>query len=288
MTPEQKQSELLRHRAIILATLDYLLDRLGGSIVYDQFDVMTEYYQQQKIQTEKYYKLRRLDRLQQRLASLTKQTQNRDDVTFVGYIKEKTGYDVDFFEDLQKHVDTIVAKNEIRSQKELNDIGRMLHYYKQTSAGGEIVVKLKQLLLDYAKRNAESPSSANSRKRNAGYSEVISDIEKDGIKELTLRFSKGPKPKYFEEHETISPDGKRRIRITMWSDSKHSLTNVVIVFPTVSGPIYGIHGICHDVKASWKDNSTIVIETKTEYKPMVQNRMVRSFEDSIAIEYIEH
>ena len=87
MTPEQKQSELNRHRAIILVTLDYLLQRLGGSIVHDQFDPVTEYYQQQKIQTEKYYKQRRLDRLQQRLASLTKQAQNGDDVNFVGYIK---------------------------------------------------------------------------------------------------------------------------------------------------------------------------------------------------------
>ena len=188
MTPEQKQSELKRHRAIILATLDYLLERLGGSIGYDQFDPITEYYQQQKIQTEKYYKLRRLDRLQQRLASLTKQTQNRDDMTFVGYIKEKTGYDVDFFEDSRKHIDTIIAQNEIRSQKDVNDIGRMLHYYKQTSAGGEIVDKLKDLLIDYAKRTSNATSSATSRKRKTGYSEVISNIEKDGVKELTLRF----------------------------------------------------------------------------------------------------
>jgi len=72
LTPEEKQSELNRHRAILLATLDYLEERLGGSIVYDEYDPFTEYYQQQKVQTEKYFKQDRLDRLQHRLASLTK------------------------------------------------------------------------------------------------------------------------------------------------------------------------------------------------------------------------
>ena len=65
MTTEQKQSELERYRAILLATLDYMEERFGGSFVFDQYDPVTAYYQQQKIQTEKYFKQRRLDKLQQ-------------------------------------------------------------------------------------------------------------------------------------------------------------------------------------------------------------------------------
>jgi hypothetical protein len=109
LTPEEKQSELQRHRAILLATLDYLKERLGGSFVYDQYDPVTEYYQQQKVQTEKYFKQHRLDRLQQRLASLTKGLQNRTDLAFALYIKEKTGYDIDIFEVVRKRVNSIIA-----------------------------------------------------------------------------------------------------------------------------------------------------------------------------------
>ena len=90
--------------------MDYLLERYGGSFVSDQYDPTSEYFQQQKIQTEKYYKQRSLNRLQQRLVSLTKQGAHGDAINFAGYIKEKTGYDIDFFEDLQKPRRTKVSR----------------------------------------------------------------------------------------------------------------------------------------------------------------------------------
>jgi hypothetical protein len=110
LTLEQKQSELQRHRAILLAALNYLEERLGGSIVFDQYDPATEYYRQQKIQTEKYFKQRKLDKLQQRLTSLTKGLQIRDVLAFSTFIKEKTGYDIDIIEDLPNRVGAIIIK----------------------------------------------------------------------------------------------------------------------------------------------------------------------------------
>jgi len=282
MTPEQKQSELERHRAVLLATLDYLEQHLGGSFVCDQYDPVTEYYRQQKIQTEKYFKQRRLDRLQLQLASLSKGLQNRADLTFAPYIKEKTGYDIDIFEDLRKSVAAIIEQNEIRSQKKLNDIGTMLHYFHDTSVNGEEVEKLKALLTNYSKQTNEI-----SGKRKGEYSKVISRVEKDGIEEVTVRISTGPKPKHFEEQEATSPDGKRKLRVAQWSDDKHASTYVSVHFPTASGAVYGTSGIRPDVKARWKNNYTIIIETKKEYEANTQNKQVRSFDDVIAIEYIE-
>jgi hypothetical protein len=280
LTTEQKQSELQRYRIILLATLDYLQERLGGSIVFDEYDPATEYYQQQKIQTEKYFKQRRLDRLQQRLASLTKGLQNRADLNFASYIKEKTGYDIDIFEDLRKRVVAIVAQNEIRSQSELNDIGTMLHFFHEKGADIKEVQKLKLLLNDYSKR-----TSQRSRKRE--YSEIISSVEKEGIEEVTVRISTGPKPKHLVEQEATSPDGKRKLRVVQWSDRKYASTYVTVEFSTASGAVYGLSGIYPDVKAWWKDNSTIVIKTKKEYEANTQNKQVRSFDDIITIDYIE-
>lgn len=265
-----------------MATLNYLEQHLGGSFVYDQYDPVTEYYQQQKIQTEKYFKQRRLDRLQQRLASLTKGIQNRADLAFAPYIKEKTGYDIDIVDDLRNRVSAIIGQNEIRGQKELNDIGTMLHYFHETSVNGEEVEKLKSLLTDYSKHTNEI-----SGKRKGEYSEVISRVEKDGIEEVTVRISTGPKPKHFEEQEARSPDGNRKLRVMQWSDGKHASTYVAVHFPTASGTVYRTSGIRPDIKARWKDNSTIVIETKKEYEANTQNKQVRSFDDVITIEYIE-
>jgi hypothetical protein len=282
MQPEQKQLELVRHRSILLATLDYLEKLFGGSFVCDQYDPLAEYYQQQKIQTEKYFRQLKLDRLQQQLVKLTRDLQNRVDLNFAGYIKENTGYDIDIFEDLRKRVDAIIEHTGIRSENELNDIGTMMHYY-EVMADGEKVERFDTLLTNYSEGKHET-----SGKRKSGYSEVISRVEKDGIEEVTISVSTGPKPRHFNEQEEVSPDGKRRLRVTQWGDRKHASTSVAIEFPAASGAGYGTSGIHPDIKAWWKGNSTIVIETKKEYEASVHHKEVRSFDDVITIDYIEN
>ena len=49
LTPEQKQTELQRHRDIILATLDYLLSTHRGMIVFDDEDFIADHYEKQKM-----------------------------------------------------------------------------------------------------------------------------------------------------------------------------------------------------------------------------------------------
>ena len=95
-------------------------------------------------------------------------------------------------------------------------------------------------------------------------------------------------PRHWEVEEVLSPDGKRRLHITQWSDGRHPSTSVDILFPKASGTIYGVAGICPDVKAYWKDNSSVVIETNKTYLANTQHKQVRSFDDIITIEYIEH
>ena len=284
MTSEQKQSELQRHRAILLATLDYLEERFSGSLVYDEYDPITEYYQQQKIQTEQYFKQRRLDKLKQRLASHIKGLPGRVDLNFASYIKEKTGYEIDIFDHLRKRVDAIVAQNDIRSQRELSDIGSMLHFYQENAANGKEVEKLKSFLTDYFKKTNETTG-----KKKRKYSEVISRVEKDGIGEVTVSISTSPKPKHYEEQWATSPDGKHKLRVAKWADGKHASTYVAIHFANgSSGSFYGLNRICPDIKASWKDKSTIVVETKKDYSANTQHRQVRSFDEVITIEYVEH
>ena len=284
MTPEQKQKELQRHRAILLVTLDYLEERFAGSFVCDEHDAVAAYYQQQKIQTEKYFRQKRLDRLQQRLASHIKSLQNSVDLNFATYLKEKTGYHIDIFDDLRKRVNVIVAQKEIRSQSELNDIGTMLTFYKEIAANGKEVEDLKSLLIDYSKKNNEK-----SHKKKSEFYEVINRVVKDGIEEVEIRISSGPKPKISGEQWVTSPDGNNKLRIGQSGNDKHASTYIAIHFANGgSGAFYVLNGFCPDVKAGWKDKATIVVDTKKEYTVGIQYRQVRSFDQLITIEYNEH
>ena len=267
---------------MLLATIDYLQERSGGSFVYDQCDPVTEYHQQQKLLAAKYFKQRRLDRLQQRFKSLTRGLQDSTGLAFASYIKEKTGYEIDIFEDLRKRVAAIIAQNEIRSEKELGDIGTMIRIYHETAPDGEDIGKLSALLTSYVQQEQKA-----SAKRKSRYSEVTSIVEKEGMSIMSVTISTGPKPKHFEEQVIVSPDEKRRLRIVEWDGGKYASTCVTVEFPTASGAVYAINGIQHGIKAWWKDNSTIVIETSKEYKANAKHNQVRSFEDTINIEYIE-
>lgn len=282
MTHEEKQTELQRHREILFATIDYLISIHGASFVLDDEDYISEHYERQKTQIDKYYKQRRLDRLQQKLASLTKGMQNRADLAFAQYINEKTGYDIDIFEDLRKRYAVVIKQNEIRNQTELNEVGSMLHFFQETSPEGDETKKLQELVSNYSQHQVTSGKGKTER------SKVIRRVEKaDGTVEETIEVSTGPKPKHYEEQVAISPDGKRRLRIAQCGDGKNASTHVAIEFPTASGAVFGLNGIYTDVTAWWKDNSTIVIETKKDYPANTKHKKVRSFDDAIAIEYIE-
>lgn len=281
MTSTGKQSELIRHRAIIQATLDYLVMRKGGSLVFDDYDFLVEYYQQQKIQAEKYFKLRRLDRLRQQLARLTKSMEFDIDMEFYGYIKETTGYELDIFAGLRERVEAVLERKEIRDDKEHSDVMQMLRYYEQTAGGKEIRDRLGLLLSAWAMRMLAKPDM-----RKSGYMEVISRVEKDGLIIDEGYFSIGPKPKHFVNNEVVSPDGRRRLRVVQWGNGTNSSTYVSVELKGGSGAIYGLDGIFPDVKAYWKDNQAIVIETEKDHKANTRCSRVRSFDDVIRIEYV--
>ena len=152
MTPEQKNSELKKHKDIILATIDYIIEGIEVGLTHDQFDTIVGYYQQQKQQTEKYYQGNRLDRLQQRLYSLTEYLRRRSDLSFASYIKEKTGYYIDIYENVRRRVNTIIEQNQIKNKKELDDVGIMLNVYKQHPVYQDKIDILKVLLIDFGKR----------------------------------------------------------------------------------------------------------------------------------------
>ncbi len=69
-------------------------------------------------------------------------------------------------------------------------------------------------------------------------------------------------------------------------DSTEANTQVLLTFDRTGAGIYFVYGIHKDLKVNWADNSTIIIETKEEYKSSQKSSEVKSFSDKIKINYI--
>jgi hypothetical protein len=160
LTTEKKKSELKRHRDIILTTIDYILQRIEDDLARDHSSAIAEHFQKQKQLTQKYYQSGRLDRLQQKLQSLTAFPRQQADLIFANYINEKTGYDIDIFENMRSCVDTIIQQNKIKNKKDLDDVSIMFEVYKQHPVDQNKVDILRNLLIEFGKRPGRQNSSS--------------------------------------------------------------------------------------------------------------------------------
>ena len=118
--------------------------------------------------------------------------------------------------------------------------------------------------------------------------ETIRKYQEGNVSHVEISVRTGPLPDHLVENEAISPDGRIRLRVTQWQKGDHASTGVTLTFPTGSGPVYGTTGIRPDVRAYWKDNTTIVVETRKEYFTAVRFSEIRSLADTVRIEYIEY
>ncbi len=257
MTSEEMQVELKRIRDILLATLNYHLEHYTGSIVFDQRDPAEEYYLKQIDEIENDFQKLRLDELQERWSHFKERLSRRVDLGFTNYIKQKTGYDIDIFEDLRKRVAPIIAQNKIDNVKEAQDVSNILEVYQKVSNNDGEVTTLRQLLNEYNQK----------------------------FKKPTLSKSLGRIIKNLEEKH--SPNHKHSIFIQHSGSGVNALTTVVISVPGGSGPIYCARGANLPIKAYWKDDSTIIIETNKNNIIDHKHEQVKSYQYIIKIEYVE-
>lgn len=299
MTDGEKQTELEKNRILLLATLDYHLEHYIGSMVFDQWDPATDFYLQEKKETEKDYQEFRLEMLQQRLGKFVRRLRDRTDLNFEGYIKEHTGYEIDIFKELRRDVATIVSKRKIEDDGELRSVDLMIQVFQSKSVGKEQIDLLIDLTDEFAKRKhpvkivgeaafsevkhvivqlkvPHPDSESTVTTDTGGTSRTIGEVEF-----ATLQRNNG----VLSEHR--SPDSLRKIMTRTNGVEKNALTEVSIMLKGGSGCIFCARGLSLPIKAYWKNNSTVVIETKKEYSVEIKHHTVSSFEDVVKIEYME-
>jgi len=264
MTPEEKQSELKRYRDILLATLEYHIVQFKVG-EYGGEDRLA-FFQQLKKQVEENYQKGRLSILKQWFRDMSEGPRETRDLNYCTYIREKTGYDIDIFKGFQERIEKIINRKRIRSANEYRDVLQMVDNLCQQKPFDAVKVAiLNKLLIAYDEKITGRKISE-------------SNAVKQKNQRLFIR-------KVFE---IPSPDQKRMLTINEFGiDETDCSTQVTINFRTSGAGVYGLAGINHDINAYWKDDNTIVIETRKDLKATQKWERVQSFQNVIKVEYIE-
>lgn len=264
MTTEEKQSDLNRYREILLATLDYFIER-SKSINYEDFDV-TAHYQQLKVKVEENYQKGRLNRLKQWLRDMTEEPRETGDLSFGRYIKERTGFEIDILGSFQKRIDKIVERKLIKTENEYRDVLAMIDKLcQQAPIDQDKIDILNNLIVDFDDKISGSKISKSKRKSSKKNNYFINQLS-----------------------ESYSPDNRRKLTLTeSGTDENYSSTHVCIEFEQSGSGVYAANGINLGIKTYWKDNITIVIETKKNYIVLQKWEQVQSFHNIVKVEYIE-
>lgn len=204
-------TEIKRYKDINLVAIDYLFQKTVGHFKWDDFDPAIRRCEKLKLKTEKLYLAKNLKGLEKLLRDITKERQQMGDLTFGSYIKEKTGYEIDVFE------------------------------------------------------NLNNPVKRRNTSKNDNY------------------FSR-------QLYETYSPDRKHRLVVSeSTSNLDNAVTQVSLNSEKGGATLYIANGINLEIRVHWRDNNSIVIETKEIYE--VVSRKIKSlqiFDHVFKIDLIEN
>lgn len=266
MNHKEKQAALEKYKAIAIATLDYLIKNYTGKLVFDQYDPHVMVYSTQKEQVERYFKQRKLDQLKRHSTNFQSILLHNLDVKFKDFIKEQTGYEIDIFKDLQDRIEAIVASKEITKDRELYDVRLMSDIYEKTNGDQKKLAVLQNLVVAFTDKIPVERSS-----------KVISEQK---YKEMRRRSG--------FLLDLASPDKKNRLELYTNGKDGCAQTSVNVYLKDGNGgAVYTAKGQSLPIKTYWKDNRTVVIETKKTYEVTTRYEKLSSLKNVIRIEYTE-
>lgn len=258
LTLETNQQELKRLRDIILTTVDYSLQKSAHTMKIDGQDPWKSRYQKLKQNAEKYFKENRLDKLKQVLSKALEDPLSRVDLSFNNYIHEKTGHEINIFQGIQERIDKIIKQNKIKNEKEFHDAARMISLLRQESSDESKISILHNLCRDFNKRRTKTENF------------------KDGYLLKELSHIKSPNEKF----RLIVYENER--------NGEHGTTTVSLSGKNAGASLYDADGVNLNIKAYWRNDNTIIIESKKEYKVFSRHKQIQFSNDIIEINLIEN
>ena len=93
---DEKTSELIKYRDLVLATIDYYLDNQLMKIKSADFD-STDHFKSLKLQTQEHFEKGRLTQLKQWFRDMIEIQVETGDLKFNKYLQDRTKYEIDIF-----------------------------------------------------------------------------------------------------------------------------------------------------------------------------------------------
>ena len=156
LTKDEKQEELKKYRELVLATIDYNLDKTVRQMNNVNFDA-TEHYTGLKLQTEEHFQKGRLTKLKQWFRDLTEMHVETRDLSFNSYLQDKTKYHSDIFKAFFQRVDKVIEKGEITTDLQFHDINIMLDQLTQEkTVDNQKIERLARLLSQYEQQKSKN------------------------------------------------------------------------------------------------------------------------------------
>jgi len=270
------KEERARNKSILLATFNYLLAYHSQAMVFDDYSPSQQWYLSDLAQTERDIKNSRSKQIERRLNMHISLLRHRYDQGYNAYIKVNTGYDMDIFESYKAAVLPIIERGSIQN----NDVYLVKNYlkaYEENPEEQENVNLLKEMLTKY-----------NGFYRGVGtvtkkFCFVVQGnkswtVDEEGMKDLH---------KDWLLYEETAPNGIAKLRIQFSGKGEHALTYINIALKGGEGAIYTAYGEQLPIKTYWKDNNTVVVVAKSEYKCLDKYQKVSSYGEVVHIEYVE-
>lgn len=272
------KAEREKNKHILLTTLNYLLEYHSGDMVFDDYSPSKNWYLNELKRTELDIKKYRSTQIKKRLDLHISLLRNQFDLGLNNYIKENTGYDIDIFEEFKANVMSFISKGSI-TNSDVDQIESYLKAYRTYPEEQENIRLLKALL---AKHEAEI-----SRLRRVGpfITQEFYGIVHGKIGKTMNAADYQQLTKKWLLYEEIAPNGLCKLSVQISGKGAQALTYVNISLRGGIGGVYGAKGEKLPIKAYWKDDHHIIIETKKEYENAFSYSQVRSYGELVKIHY---
>ncbi len=256
------KEEIKRNKSILLATLNYLLEYHSEDLVLDGYSPSRQWYLSEISQTGLDIGKSRSQRIKRRLEMHLSLLRYRFDLGLNAYIRAHTGYELDLFSEYKVEVMPIIARGSITG----NDVYLIENYLKA-----------------YGTDPLEKRSVAFLEKLTASYK---AKIQRLGAIEIVVTVTSDPlSQRKWLLYEETAPNGIFNLSVRISGKGAQAQTYVHIALPGGEAGIYGAMGEQLPIKAHWKNDHCIVIDTKENYKTAFKYSRVDSYANGVSIEY---
>jgi ribosomal protein L31E len=261
----QSSPELMQLKEITIAIIDYYAQKEAGKMVWDGEDVLLESAVREKNKAEIYFVLGEEENLKKLFFEKIRYNVPNDSVNV--FIKSSTGYDIDVYAEAKRNAELILKQNKIVTKEDAENARLVLRIYKNDIGIQGKTDSLKNLVNKYYEQ-----LYSNEKKSTKPHSSLV---------------------KYYHKEiaDIASPNGKYSVSIAeSGPDKEKAQTSITLNIEKAGGSsIYYAKGTDLNIKAYWKNNNHLIIETKKSYEALHEGRRreLRHYNDVVKIEFIE-